>query len=212
MKEWAFFTTSWLNFSLMFVSVMAMLLCNICVMLMCHSICYIGTSGFVETMICNIRLWQLKQTIASFGKNSYPSILYVMYAYRKTIQYSLEVNPLFGEAFMVYVVINFPTNAMLVMNIIMGVGDQLFRLGILIVAVSQTLQIFLIHYLIANQNIEMNSYSKKIFSLSFHRQFRKPTSIRLNLFIQAFYTNKMYGITYGKFGLISLSTFSKVIN
>ena len=210
--EWTFFTTNLLQFSLLFVSVMAMMFCNICVMLMCHSIFYVGTNGFIEMLICNIRLWQLKKTIKNYYRHNYPSILYVMIAYRKTILYAIEVNSLYGEAFLVFVVINFPTSAILVMNIIMGLGHRLFRLGIVFTASSQAMHMFIMHCIIAHQNTEMNSYSKQILTSTFSRQFRIRTKIHLNLFIQTFYTRKMYGITYGKFGLISLLKFLKVSN
>ena len=205
-----YFLSNFTNILLLFVSLICCSLYFITTMLIAHSFMIVGVSGVTEIKIWKIRLWQAEYTINSFRYRRYPTIRYVMYIYRRTVQYILEINPIFGKTFLVYLLINLPINALFVMNIILGVGSDVFRFATTFIVISQILFIFLVHFLIANRNEKLNNESKQIFNLSFHYRFKPYTFNRLNLYIQTFHTEQQYGITYGNFGTISLFTFTKV--
>ena len=205
-----FFTSNWINMSLLMISILASLLFYITTFLMVHSFIYICLNGFTEVVIWKVRLWQVEYTIDSFLKRQYPPITYVMFIYKKTIQYIFNINPIYGEVFLVYLITNLPVNALFVMDLILGVGSLFFRVIAAIVINTQILVIFLIHILIANRNSQLNFQSKLILKLPFHYRFYPNIKFRLNLFIQAFHSKRKYGITYGRFGLVTLFAFSKV--
>ena len=205
-----FFTSNWINMSLLMISIIGSLEFYIATFLMGHSLIYICLNAFSEVMIWKVRLWQVDYTIDSFLKSQNPSISYVMFIYKKTIQYIFNINPIYGEAFLVYLVINLPISALFAMDLILGVGSLIFRVISTTLLISQFLVIFIIHFLIANRNSQLSHQSRRILILPFHHKFSPSIKNRLNLFIQTFHSNAKYGITYGRFGLITLFAFSKV--
>ena len=209
-KYRTFFASSLINISLLMISILGTILYHITTFLIAHSFIHIGWNAFTEVVIWKVRLWQVEYTIDSFLKRQYPPITYVMFIYKKTIQYIFDINPIYGETFLVYLVINLPINALFVMNLILGVGSLFFRVTSTLVILSQILAIFLIHFLTANRNSQLNLQIKQIQNLPFHYNFNPNIKFRLNLFIQAFHSKRKYGITYGRFGLITLFAFSKV--
>ena len=209
-KYLSFFTSNWINISLLLVSILESILYFITTFLVAHIFNHVGWNSFTELMIWKIRLWQVEYTINSFIKHHHPPISYVMFIYKRTLQYVFNINPLYGEVFIVYLATNFPINVLFVMDLIFGVGGELFRLIATFVIISQILIIFLFHFLTANRNSQLNSQSKQILKLPFHHKFNSNNKFRLNLFIQTFHSKRKYGITYGRFGLITLFAFSKV--
>ena len=209
-KYRSFFTSNFFNLPLLMISILASILYHITTFLIVHSFVFVCLNAFAEVMIWKIRLWQVEYTIDSFLKRQYPPITYVMFIYKKTMQYIFDINPIYGEVFIVYLATNLPISALFVIDIILGVGGLFFRVIVTFMIISQILDIFLIHFLIANRNSQLNFHSKQIQSLPFHYNFNPNIKFRLNLFIQTFHTKKKYGITYGRFGLITLFAFSKV--
>ena len=200
----------WLTLALLPVSIIATAIALFSFVLFVHSFSIMFLSGLIETLIWRISLWQVGYTIEELGKLSIAPLVFIMVSYRKTIQYILEINPLYGEVFLVYSVVNFPINSVIVMNILYGNPNTLYLIMSSLITFTQVAVMFLFHFLIAINNAQMHQHSKDIFKLSFRHNPDTKTNVRLNLFIQTFYTEKCYGITYWKFGLVSFSAFGKV--
>src|SRR5699024_40211 len=74
--------------------------------------------------------------------------------------------------------------------------------------------VFVIHFLLAFYSKQIHKPAKPLIDLSVANQHRIGhfrTRLRLTLDIEQLHTQNQYGFTYGKYGLISLNAFSKVL-
>ena len=120
------------------------------------------------------------------------------------------MNPLFGQSLFVYIAISVPINAKIVVDLIyLDTNNFYTALGV-IVSASQFLILFLIHFLVAKLNAELNKIAKMTLPILFIKKMPLLTDIKLNIFVQKYHTKQKYGVTYWKFGLISMASFIKV--
>lgn len=131
--------------------------------------------------------------------------------YIRTLIFILKVNRYYRDIFLMFLLANFPANVMVVIKLL-GEFNIITFLVLLIFFSEQAGAIILLHLAIATFNAQHNNTCKQMISqfVPYHNRVPSRYNFKLNMFIQAYYTKKKYGITYGRFGLISLLTFTKV--
>lgn len=170
----------------------------------------------LSLMVWRIQLWQLEQRImACLAKRraSLARIHKITLMSRKILLYIAQINPLMGETFFLFLLFNYPSNCFLAVELALNKQSNLYYQIIMVtIAIHQLTGIILIHYLLAHFNCRMASLNQKISYLAAraHRSTRVGRNLGLNLFLQTTVTRSRYGITYGKFSLISHLSFLKV--
>lgn len=138
--------------------------------------------------------------------------------HRESIVMLLKANPLFGRIFFVFLVTQCPVNCYLMVFNLFIDADPSLKMANLVMLAQQWLIAFVLHLgiVIINRKI---TQPNRLISLAVHRSRRSilwrgrnplGLDIKLNHYIQAFHTKKKYGITYHKYGLVSLMSFLKV--
>ena len=172
------------------------------------------TLFILKSYTIRINMWLLMK-IASIKHSSSRKfslkLLWYRRVYTRTMLSMLESNKYISKIFLFILIDNLPINCYL--NFLLMSANNIFvTIGILIIIVNQVFVILCIHWILASFN---NLFYKKILILAkqfFQNRFPVKFSfnLKMSLFIQAFVTNKMYGFSYGKFGIISMMAFTKV--
>lgn len=165
-----------------------------------------------EMFIWRIQIWQLNYTIDCFiqKRKRISNILTMMATYRKILIYVSKINPYFGKAFLAFLSVNVPIQCFLFK---VGLFDKIspFQKTILVATGFSFFDNFLLlHLVIAKLNWQLLEMSKRMISFPTHYPMTRRARLELSLFLQGAYTKEMYGLTYWKFGLISMVTFGKV--
>lgn len=175
-----------------------------------NSFAYLLCSGPLELLVWWIRLWQIGYSITAYSRSSGPGIVRIMSTYRAMIGYISTINPVIGKAFVVFILINFPISGVFFEVILSQKVDQTVRILALFIIQYEIICLLGVHLVFALLSFKFRSLSKRIMATSFQKKLNLKTKIRLGLFTQTTFTKQMYGITYWKFGLISVITFAKV--
>ena len=166
-----------------------------------------------EMLVWHIRLWQLQHQIECYKKRvtACPKILYIARSFKKLAIYIFKIAPMFGNLFLVYIAASMPFNGFFTIDILIGKKDRfamnLFKYAFL---AQQIFGLLIVHFTIATNNSKLSKSIYQIMQIPFHHQISKMKKIRLNLFIEDFYTNSKIGVRYGMLGLITLFAFTKV--
>lgn len=125
-------------------------------------------------------------------------------------------NGYLGLAFVPLLLVNFPANALLtVMLIIWKKMSPAAQFIIMILCLQQFICIFIIHSFIAYLNKRLSTLAKGFTSFIYHDNQKYLVGWRQKLhsclFFESFYTDKPYGFTYHKFGLITSFNFVKYL-
>lgn len=181
-------------------------------MMICiHCYSQVGCISLTEILIWQIKLWQLCTSIRHFQPgHRYLRIRRLITHYRKIQHYISMINPFGGKIFLAFLAINVPINCYFILNVILQVGDR-YSLAIQsIMAMQQLHNIMVVHYMIAQNNQKLVALGKQMMAIPFHFKLTRTSRFKLNLFIETTYTKKRHGITYWKFGLVSLKSFVQV--
>ena len=166
-----------------------------------------------EMLVWNIQLWQLQHQIDCYNQRMpcCPRASYITRTFKKIAIYIFKTGPMFGNFFLAYIPANMPFNGFFTIDILIGKKERLIlnstKYGFLF---QQIFGMFIVHFAIARNNSKLSKSIYQIMKIPFHHRISKMQKIRLNLFIEDFYTDNKIGVHYGMFGLITLSAFSKV--
>lgn len=176
-----------------------------------HSMNIVGTFGIVELFICQIQYWQIRFAINSYNSTKRkPGIGRIMASYRRFLLYIFTINPVVGKLFMAFLLVSAPSNGLLIKMLDSKDVTQYSRIVLILLCVYQYICIFGTHFMFAKRNSELRTLSKAIMLTPFHHRMAKTTRIRVNLFTESMFTKRKYGLTYWKFGQISMMSFVKV--
>ena len=135
-------------------------------------------------------------------------------SHTETLKIIVHQNRIYGMAFFAYLLITMPLNALLTLSVLLPGKVQLEnRIFLGFMAVSQFIYIFGIHLMCAIYTKKIHSNSRRLIHLNVLYATRMTsTSLRLKLalYIEKFHTRNCYGISYGKFALITFIAFAKV--
>lgn len=171
----------------------------------------LGVMGFIFILVWKIKLFQVNRILNS--TMCLPKkLLFFRWLYIKNIVHCLINHVFFGEMFLATVVINYPLNLAIVMHLILHESIFSFKILMTLVMGEQVLSIVGVHIASAFFNGKQLIAAKDMMTMfiTTKHRFRTQTKIKQNLFVETFYTKKEYGMTYGKFGLISMFSFLKV--
>lgn len=181
---------------------------------------FTSTCIFLATLSCMILvIWSVKIYQLNLIQNCRKKKLicsqhvqWIMRISRKVLIYILEINPIIGRLFVVFLMINYPINCFLLIGAIFGNANSVSRLFIFVICIQQMGILFIFHFVIAKYNSKFVKPNLKTIYIAVHNMncIAKIINVKLSLFIQTFHSVQQYGITYWKFGLISFSSYLKV--
>ena len=157
----------------------------------------------------NINLIQQNRVLQAVYYSKSIKYLWYQGLYMKSIANVIQSNEYFGKVFLVFMAFNFPINCYLIIQLFSSFSITM-KIIIFLLCWMQTTVIFALHFIMAKLNSRLRI--KKFVSsyLSNRIFFNIRANLRISLFIQAFYTKKRYGFTYGALGIVSLFSFTKV--
>ena len=191
------------------------------VLLFTHSVSMIVTMSAIVTIIFFLQLNQLfllvdsKQIIKyRFSKRKQIMKLYLTH-YHQILSRIFQSNKVYGMALVVYLLINCPINAYLLMTTLIGHIPRIQLLAITPFFLQQTICIFIFHFIATIYTKKLHRPVKNIIHIYIH--CLNPNEIlmfrlRLSHYIETFHTKKRYGVTYGNYGLVTLAGITKVCN
>ena len=132
--------------------------------------------------------------------------------YQKFLRKISQNNRLFAKHFTIYFLINVPLGC-ISLRLLFHTKIFVQSLTILLY-LSQILVLVIIHFIASQTNHKIVSICKQMMKqFVIDTTIIKPIdSLKINCFIQAFYTKNRYGFTYWGFGKITMFSFFKVRN
>lgn len=175
------------------------------------SLLLVATNAFVtfftltfETV--TIRMHQLQSILKDQSPKKF---VHFRKLYIKSIIHQSKSNKVFGNVFLVILIINLPGNCITCLVILFS-KNNIFNILLYILIFSQFFLIGFLHIIAARSNTTQRKLCKEMMKMHVGHQDTVKRTIILNLFIQNYYTKKNYGFSYGPFGLISMMTFTQV--
>ena len=185
--------------------------------LVVYTVSQLALLGVVIISAITVRMWQARQLLFQKKGRTIRNLSRFLQYYRESIVQLLKANPLIGKIFFVFLVINCPVNCYLMIFVLFTDADPSVKMANLLVLAIQWLVVFILHLGIVLFNRKITEPNRHLIRLAVHRNYRsilRPglnrLDIKLNHYIQAFHTKKNYGITYHKYGRVSLMSFLKV--
>lgn len=178
--------------------------------LIAHPIVFVEIMFLVEMFIWRMQLWQIDFAISSYNKRRRPHIRLAMRAYQQVLQYIATINRITGKAFTVLLVINVPYSIILFHSAMFDDISIYCRVFLASLAGFVFNYISIVHFIFARRNSQLRKLCYRITITPFHNRMNRLARFKVDLFTQSLFTKQMYGITYWKFGLISMMSFAKV--
>lgn len=181
-------------------------------------IALITSIGFIQL---NILIFKLKQMFV-YLKTARSFTIAKFTFYRKwqveVLQYFSEFNRMYGWIFAVFLLFNCPVNVYFVSILVYNNNESTSLLGSLYMTTYTVLQLFslfILHWYLITISDHFHKPILLLLRLSiFHRQKFKNFifKIKVDNFIAAFYPkDNLYGVTYARFGRVTMQTFVKFL-
>lgn len=125
----------------------------------------------------------------------------------------IHANRIYGNAFLAYLLASMPFNVHLVLMLSWFDTEQnrITHFYLWCIALNQFITIFGFHLLSTAFTKQIHRDSKRLFHIYVHGQlYSLHNRLKLANYISKFHIDKPYGITYGKYGLITFNTFFRV--
>lgn len=190
--------------------IMLLLLVSYCITL--NSLSVSCWTLMPEMLVWQMQLWQVNYAILSYTRQRYraPTLLHLMSIHRKILLFISSINPYLSKVFVVLLSANIPNSCLLLTIAIFNRINFYFQLIVTLICVLLFTNIFVAHLVFAKLNTRLAETAKRFVSIPVYRSMAPRTRIKLAFFIDSTYTKRRHGITYWKFGLISMASFSKV--
>ena len=173
-------------------------------------ISYGATFGIMYSIMISltIRIKQDQLDKLLKSQHRYKFILFRR-AYIKSLIHLSKSNKSFGKLYLVTLLIQFPMNCISIL-LYFSIENIILKSWLITLIIFQLVFIMGIHLMLARLNADIANSSKQMMKRYIHQQDPIVRSIRMNLFIQTYFTNKQYGISYGSFRIVSMITYTKV--
>lgn len=172
----------------------------------------------VQLTVFHLKLRQLSPYLGRLGPGQLRWFHYRFYKrhLHSVLMPFLAYNHLYGQLFLVFLIVNCPLNALIVVTFLKP--DSLSFLGQIYLGVYAALQmvaLFLIHLYLVGFSRHFHAPSCSLWRLYGQtlgtEAFRQIGNFQVRLqianSIEAFNSKHRYGVTYGKFGLVTLRSF-----
>lgn len=183
---------------------------------MTHSYVMMSLFGFILVSIVKIKIYFQQQMVAQLCRPplTWSRINLLLTGNTQTLLLFLRINKDICRMFALFLTINCPISSILMYEGFLGSSNYYFRQLITIIVIEHILSIFFVHYQFAQCNRTFsNSFHKILVLVPQNNRLVKPVNnLKISLKIQTFHTKNHYGFTYGKVGLVSFLTFTKVIH
>lgn len=133
--------------------------------------------------------------------------------YITTLKMITRMNSFFGKSFFAFLAATIPLNCLLVSSLIFSHVPPFAALFVVTIALQESACHLFIHLLVAHLNKRILAPVQTFLRVHYQRgKFLHTTKHKLKCayFIEAFWCRKQYGLTYYKFGKISMFSFFKV--
>ena len=180
-----------------------------CLITFYHCSTLLVTSAVMTLQSLHINLWFLQKIYQIRNSKNVYKFLWFIRVYIKSLVNIHHSNNYYGNIFLIFLAAHYPTNIVLVLEIFSSINPTLKSILFLIFIV-QVAVIFALHFCIATYNSRLQITKFYIQFLSEKKFSGSRANLKINLFIQTFYTKKHYGFTYGALGIVSLFSFTKV--
>ena len=208
-KNKDFFEANWLHHLNLIPIELLIINYLFCLLLFAQSHIIDGAIAFTSITARRIKCHQMTEMLYW---NNIMKYIQFRRLYTKNIVHLCQAGRLFGTKFVIFIIVNIPINITMI-NILRTRRDFIFILFSSFIFLQQFLCIVGIHILVANinqKNFLVCATFMKLFVPN-NCKFQKRTNLKLNFFIQTFFTKKLYGYSYGNLALISMMTFMKVL-
>ncbi|KAJ6221061.1 hypothetical protein RDWZM_006873 [Blomia tropicalis] len=129
-----------------------------------------------------------------------------------TIVLMTDLSQIFGQMFFLYLLFNYPSNAIFVIMIsLYDFPSNLTKILIINIAIIQLAFLIFIHYGLAKWSKLIHAPAKKMMKLVAPINGKVNLSMKLRLahYVEHFHTINIYAPTYGKYGKMTLNSFGK---
>lgn len=126
-------------------------------------------------------------------------------------QMIFSVNELFSSIFLVFLLINMPINAFFLISLAFKKASPIFKVGAIGIALQQALCILMMHLFIAHLNSYIERGGQMLICFT-GKNINCSFKCKLLIWLHSMrlYSEKPYGITYGKFALVTMKTYLQV--
>lgn len=122
-----------------------------------------------------------------------------------------EYNTLYGQIFLLFLLINCPLNVVFVVTLLdPGTMPLLGQIYLLVYASLQMVAFFIMHLCLVAYSAHFHAPVKRLLSIytaTLHRVGNLRWRMQMMHTIGHFHTSRRYGVTYGHFGLVTLRSF-----
>lgn len=159
-----------------------------------------------------MQLWQLGYAIRSFTRRRYrsPNISTIVNTYNKIILYISGMNLPIGKVYLAFTVVNIPNTCIALKISLFDKIDPVYEFVLLSIVAYMFSCMFGIQYIFALRNSEFEFQGKQLATIPVYHKMSIRHKLKLALLIDTHYTKRKYGMTYWKFGRISMLSFTKV--
>lgn len=183
-------------------------------------LCYTLTMLFVLSSVLLtsvwVRFWQsrliLQRLLAKQTRLINFFLDRFMHTNRESVIRLVEANRFVGKLWYAFLLINYPISCFVIVQVMFLPMSPLLAYGNMMMFAYQLLFILTFHLCIVIINRRVTKPNKTLIHLALNRerQINRVNKMRLSLYLQTFHAKRKYGITYYKFGLVSLGSFTKV--
>ena len=176
-----------------------------------HICILLAALGMVNHSYLEVRV---RQNIALLRRfESWNSITLFQSQSVGTLQLIARSNSVYAKLLMVFLIINLPSAAALLINLVLNRGrlnllSMILNLGML---GEQFLCIIVIHFHIASWITLFHSSSKPLLSLMTKHKGNLRTRLQLVRLVECYHTKRRYGIKYASIALVTMSSFVKLV-
>lgn len=176
-----------------------------------------GVLGLLAIVIAHFRLMQMQKFATQHDAQLFPENIVIFFLNKNNeFLYILQsINHIFGKAYFSFLLLNCPSNAFLVMSLLINrkisVSMQIF---LIITIITQIFFIFILHYVIAYQFRKIHHPAVFFFSVIIKGITTKTflTKLKLAHYLEHFHTKYQYGFALGRFGYVCYQSFGKVLH
>ena len=132
---------------------------------------------------------------------------------REVMEYFDEYNKLYGWLFLVFILVNYPVSAYLIIYLIYGKVSMLTSAYIGYYSAIQLAGLFAIHYYLVRFSDQFHESGKillNVMAKSQHKIGHTRARMMCTNAIGEIHTQNRVGITYGRIGLVTIQSFVKV--
>lgn len=172
--------------------------------------------SYVSKMVFEINTWNancvIKKTQRYIENIARQLLVYRLINIRNIVRI-LKYNRYLSGIFVLFLVESVPFNCLIIIKFFYS-KSLTVRIFTLVVFFEQSIVIIGIHMVIVHFNMKLTKPSKQMITHYVRNRhiLNVKVSVSLCNFIETYHTKNKYGVTYWKFGLISMMTFAKVNN